>query len=397
MKIGMILDKTFPPDPRVENEASALIDAGHEVYLFCLHYGDQMESETLSGIRVRRFPSNRLEYKLSALAYTFPFYTRMMEKKIRQFIEQHKIEVLHIHDMRIADAVFRANREFRLKTVLDLHDNFPEVMKEYPHLKTFPGKQLISPEKWKRKELEFIKMADRVVTVSNEFINEIRSRIRLDKDKIQLVPNTVRRSFYEAYEKDDEILDKYRGKFVLLYLGDTGIRRGLLTVINAIPLLKDKIKHLKFVIVGSNSSDDLLKKKVAQLGVAAYVDFEGWQHVSKFPSYILASDVCVSPLNRSVQHDVAYANKIFQYMSFSKPVLVSDARAQKDLIIRIESGVVHKERDPEDFARKVLSLYHDKGLRHRLGVNGKRFILEEFCWEKVSGNLINIYKSMERR
>ena len=82
----MILDKTFPPDPRVENEASALIEAGHEVYLFCLHYDDQMESETLNGIRVRRFPSNRLEYKLSALAYTFPFYTRLMGKKIKQFI-----------------------------------------------------------------------------------------------------------------------------------------------------------------------------------------------------------------------------------------------------------------------------------------------------------------------
>ena len=39
MKIGMILDETFPPDPRVENEAVTLINAGHEVFLFCLTYG----------------------------------------------------------------------------------------------------------------------------------------------------------------------------------------------------------------------------------------------------------------------------------------------------------------------------------------------------------------------
>ena len=38
MKIGMILDAPFPIDPRVSNEASALISAGHEVYLFCLSY-----------------------------------------------------------------------------------------------------------------------------------------------------------------------------------------------------------------------------------------------------------------------------------------------------------------------------------------------------------------------
>ena len=43
MKIGMILDQEFPPDPRVQNEAISLIKAGHEVFLFCLHYGSQKQ------------------------------------------------------------------------------------------------------------------------------------------------------------------------------------------------------------------------------------------------------------------------------------------------------------------------------------------------------------------
>jgi len=396
MKIGMILDKTFPPDPRVENEASALIKDGHEVFLFCLTYDNEEASEEIKGIQIRRFTSSTLEYKLSALAYTLPFYTSLMSRKIRDFIVQNKVEVLHIHDMRIAGAVFKANKHFQLKTVLDLHDNFPEVMKEYPHLQKFPGKQLISPEKWKRKEEEFIQKADKVITVSNEFIEEVRSRVILDDDKIQLVPNTVSSTFYENYELDDQIMDQYAEKFVLLYLGDTGIRRGLLTVINAIPLLKDRIRELKFVIVGSNSSDDLLKQEVKKLGIEAFVDFEGWQNMTKFPSYILASDVCLSPLNRSIQHDVAYANKIFQYMGFSKPVLVSDALAQKKLIERTASGKVHQEKNPVDFAEKVIEFYQDKKLRDRLGDNGKRFIEEEFVWEKVSANLCNVYKALEK-
>ena len=396
MKIGMILDKTFPPDPRVENEAKALIEDGHEVFLFCLQYGNERESEEINGIHIRRFKTSKLEYKLSALAYTFPFYSFLMTRKIKNFILQNKVEALHIHDIRIAGAVFQVNKQFKLKTVLDLHDNFPEVMKEYPHLQKFPGKQLISPLKWKRKEEEFIAKADRVITVSNEFIEEVRSRVILDDDKIQLVPNTVSKSFYEDYQTDQEIIDKYKGKFVLLYLGDTGLRRGLLTVIEAIPLLKEQIKQLKFVIVGSNSTDGLLKKRVKELGIDEDIDFEGWQNIAKFPTYILASNICVSPLNRSVQHDVAYANKIFQYMCFSKPVLVSDAIAQKHLIEKIKGGKVHKEKDPVDFAAKVMELYQDESLRNELGANGKRFIEEEFCWEKVSANLCNLYKSFEK-
>ena len=41
MRIGMILDKTFPPDPRVENEAIELLKQGHKVFLFCVTYGSK--------------------------------------------------------------------------------------------------------------------------------------------------------------------------------------------------------------------------------------------------------------------------------------------------------------------------------------------------------------------
>ena len=156
MKIGMILDAKFPPDPRVENEAVSLINAGHEVFIFCLKYSDEKGSEIINGIQVKRYSSNKMEYKLSALAYTIPLYSLLMKIKIECFILETKIDVLHIHDMRIAQAVFNANKKYKLPVVLDLHDNVPEVMKLYPHLQKFPGKYIISPKKWKIKEREFI-------------------------------------------------------------------------------------------------------------------------------------------------------------------------------------------------------------------------------------------------
>ena len=188
MKIGMILDATFPPDPRVENEAVSLINAGHQVFLFCLKYGDEKSIENINGIEIRRYKSNKLGYKLSALAYTVPCYTFLMQKKIDQFITETKIEALHIHDIRIAQAVFNANKKFNLPVVLDLHDNMPEVMKLYPHLQKFPGKYIISPKKWKQKEEEFIKKATKVISVSPEFIETLQTRLPSEKEKFILVP-----------------------------------------------------------------------------------------------------------------------------------------------------------------------------------------------------------------
>ena len=395
MKIGMILDAPFPPDPRVENEAVSLVENGHEVFLFCLKYADEKASETINGIQVRRYSSNTIEYKLSALAYTIPLYSVIMQKKIAKFIKETNIEALHIHDMRIAGAVYKVNVNFNLPIVLDLHDNMPEVMKLYPHLQKFPGKYLISPKKWKQKEEEFIKKANKVIAVSPEFIETLAARLPLEKDKLVLVPNTIRKTFFEDYKVNETIIKKYKSNFVILYLGDTHLRRGIQTAIAALVKLKDTIPEIKLVIVGKNTTDIILRKQVKDLQLEQFVDFEGWQNVSLFQSYILSSEICISPLHRNLQHDVAYANKIFQYMSLAKPLLVSDAIAQRKLVEKVACGLVHKERDFEDFSNKVVALYKNKALRIALGESGKKFVQNEFSWEQTSKELINLYNNMQ--
>ncbi|MGV6846679.1 MAG: glycosyltransferase family 4 protein, partial [Lutibacter sp.] len=173
------------------------------------------------------------------------------------------------------------------------------------------------------------------------------------------------------------------------------LRRGLLTAIEAITLLNQKIPNIKLVIVGKSTTDYILKEKVKSLGLENYVIFEGWQDVLKFPSYIISSSICLSPLERSLQHDVAYANKLFQYMSFGKPLLVSNAIAQKELVEKVQAGLVHKEKNPQDFADKVLQLYKSEKLREKLGENGKNFVQNEFNWSVTGKNLIDLYKNLE--
>ena len=395
----MILDKTFPPDPRVENEALALISSGHEVFLFCLTYEKKAGTESFKGFEVIRYQSSQIEYKLSALSYTFPFYKIRMSKKISHFLAAYDIEIIHVHDMVVAEAVIAANRVVQLPMVLDLHENRPEIMKTYPHLKKFPGNLLISTKVWKDKEGLLVGKADRTIVVTKEAKAELVDRLGIAAHKIIVVPNTVKKSFYNDFVEENTILEKYKDKFVILYLGDTGLRRGLLSVIEAFGIMANdtEIKNqMKLVIVGKNSSDPILKKRVQELGIEQMVDFEGWQDMALFPSYLKAADVGVSPLHRNLHHDTTYANKLFQYMSFAIPVLVSDALAQKNLIEEVKSGLVHKEKDANEIAEKIMVLFEDPDLIKKLGLNGKQFIEEKFCWEKVSGNLKDLYLEFEK-
>mgnify|MGYP001209952778 CR=1 FL=1 len=393
MKIGMILDAIYPTDPRVTNEANALIKSGNEIFLFCLSYKKNFKKrEIVNGINVFRFYCSWLTYKLSALAYTFPLYKWIMSKKIKRFIKESNVEVLHIHDLQIASSVFDANSFFNLNVTLDLHENRPEIMKSYKHVNSFIGKIFISPFKWKLAEEKYCKMSKSVVVVTDLAKKELLNRIKISKEKVIVFSNSVSKSFYSDFKLNNQIIEKYSNSFVLLYLGNTSKRRGLETVLKSIPEIVKSISNFKLVIVGSSSFDKELIKTVKKHNISRFVDFEGWKSEDLFPSYIKAAELGISPLHSNLHHDTTYANKLFQYMSLGCPVLCSDVKAQKALLETYNVGLLFKAEDSSDLTEKLFKLYLNSGLRNKMSENCINAIQNHLNNDIISKDLVKCYE-----
>ena len=391
MKIGMILDAPFPIDPRVSNEASALISAGHEVYLFCLSYSKKfIKKEVIDSINIRRYYCSKLTYKFSALAYTFPYYKINMSRKINNFLNSNSIDRIHIHDIQIASSVFKANLK-SLPVTLDLHENRPEIMKFYKHVNSFLGKLLISPKKWKIAEEKFSKAANNIIVVTNAAKTELCNRTGLNKDKITVFPNTVRKSFYTDFDLDNNLVEKYRDNFVLLYLGNTSKRRGISTVINSLKVLKTQIPEIKFIIVGSSSYDNELKYLSKINNVQNLISFEGWRNENSFQSYLSICDIGVSPLESNIHHDTTYANKIFQYMSFGCPMICSNVIAQKEIVEKYEVGELFSPGNSKEFTEKVISLYNNIDKINTYSLNSRSAIENHLNNDIVSTEIVKMY------
>ena len=392
MRIGMILDAEYPIDPRVLNESLSLIDSGNSVYLFCLSFKKNfIENEIIDGININRFYCSWFTYKMSALAYTLPFYKWIMSRKIKKFIKINKIKFLHIHDIQIASSVFLANSFFKLNTVLDLHENRPEIMKFYKHVNSFIGKLLIFPSLWKKAEEKYVKMANGVVVVTELAKSELKERVKIDSKKIIVFPNSVTKNFYLNCNIRNDILSRYAGSFVMLYIGNTSKRRGLDLVLKSVKKITEYIPNFKFVIVGSSSHDYNLKKTIKKLKISNFIDFEGWQNQDLFPSYIKSADIAISPLESNIHHNTTYANKIFQYISFGCPIIGSDVTAQKDLIEKYKLGLIFSSTSSDDFIKKTLKLYKDEGLRKEIGENCLNAISNNLNNEIISKDLIDFY------
>ncbi|HPE35379.1 MAG TPA: glycosyltransferase [Bacteroidales bacterium] len=394
MKIAMFLDNKFPPDPRVENEAISLIQDNHEVHLFCIDYShEQKSSETINGIIIHRVKPPKFIRSLSALAYTIPIYHLVLSFSIYFFIKKFKPARLHVHDMQIARSVFWVNKIFKLPLTLDLHENRPEIMKHYFHVNTPLGKSLISPKKWKKFEFRYIVKASNVITVTDEAAEYYVNHVPANPEKFLTVPNTVRKAFYLNYQTDNQIISKYKGRFTLLYLGDTGLRRGLLTVFESLKFLVRQIPEIIIVVVGNSKEDHILTKFVTDNHYQNYVDFTGWQDFHLFQSYILAAHAGICPIHKNIHHDTTYANKLFQYMAFGKPIIVSDCLSQKNLVEKYNCGLVFSDRNSKDFGEKILSIYKDRNFYNMLSTNAENAVKNHLNWEITSAELKNLYNN----
>jgi glycosyltransferase involved in cell wall biosynthesis len=393
MKIGMILDAPFPPDYRVEKEAITLVQSGHKVILFCLTYDGVFYVDDYQGFTVVHYPSNKLEYKLSALAYSVPFYHLFMKRKLRQFIAQFKPDIFHVHDMVIAEAVFTLANEVLVPVVLDLHENRPVSMSEYRHVKKFPGNVLINIHAWEKKQIELVQQANRVIVVTELAKRDLIEQSGKNPNEITVVPNTPSENFaLEPLCKD--IMTRMGDTFNILYIGDTSVRRGTADAVNAMPQLLKSIPNAKLWIVGKSSADKELEALAKSIGVERHVNFEGWQNQALFSSYITGAHICISPLKRNRHHDTTYANKVFQYMALARPVVVSDCPAQAELVEQEKVGLVHKAGDINGYCDSIIRLYRSESLRHQLGENARLAISQRWNWEKTSEGLRALYRSI---
>ena len=392
MKIGMILDSVYPDDARVTNQCDELIKKNHEIHLFCLSFSHVfVENEVINKINIHRYYCSKLTYKLSALSNDINLYNNILKNKIVDFIAKTKVDILHIHDIQIAQAAISASNIFNINYNIDLHENRPEIMKFYKHVNSFLGKIFISPARWKTAEERFVKSANKVIVVTKHAKKELLRRVTINEQKVIVYPNTVRKDFYENKPIDKKLEKKYLKDFVIIYVGNTSKRRGLLTVIKSLKNIHKLIPNIKLIILGKSSFDSEIKRKINEYDVGKLVDFIGWVKEDKIPNYLSISKLGLSPLHKNIHHDTTYANKIFQYISFGCPIVSSDVTAQSELVKKYNIGVVFKDRNVTDFSNKVIELYKEKSMFNKLK-NNCLFSIEKLNNSIISDQLTSIYE-----
>lgn len=384
MNVLMVLDHEFPPDVRVENEATALIEAGHVVYMACYTQKNKPLFEEYKGIKIHRTPIDSFTYKSSVAALTFPHYFNFWYRFIRRIVVENNIKAIHIHDLPLAKVGKRVKDKHGVKLVIDLHENWPALLRVSTHTNTFLGKLLSPNWMWERYEKKTLRFADRIIVVVDE-ARERLANIGINPNSVFVVSNTLNEESFVVPE-----LTPDSNFFTLYYAGGINYHRGIQNVIKALAKVTKTIPQIRFRIAGSGSYKPAIEKLAHELNVSNNVEFLGHLSLSDVAKNLALADAAIIPHLKTDHTDSTIPHKLFQYMYACKPIVTSNCKPLERITNQTHAGVVYRWDSVDDLAEKLLSLA-TKSIEIP---PARKWVEEKYNWKVDSMILTKMYDNL---
>jgi len=159
-----------------------------------------------------------------------------------------------------------------------------------------------------------------------------------------------------------------------------------------------EVPKTRLLVVGKGlfGEEEELLALAKKAGLADRVVYAGWAEPDELPAHFAAADVAIYPYDDTLINRTKCAAKLVELMAAGLPVVADDVGQNREYIEHGVSGLLVPPGDEAAFARSVIELLQDEGLRKRLGREARRRILEEFAWDKLVANVERAYGMMSR-
>jgi glycosyltransferase involved in cell wall biosynthesis len=373
----MLLTNAYDPDPRVRQEALALIGMGCRVKLLAWDRDLKASaSECMEGVEVERvFLSSSHGRGTTQLFFYAWLYLKMLWRGWRT-----SFDVVHCHDLDTLPLGFLLGKLKRKPIVYDAHESFPDMIEGSVHPQVRNGLT--------RLENFLIRRIDLLITVGEK----LRRRFVAGGCRHSVVVgNWKRREDFSRSEQQN--LEVRRC---------LGIPADALAVACITQLLKDrKIEELLQavdrcpnvnLIIGGRG---VLRSFVEQAALAnpriVYVDFVS---ADKIADYTCAADVVYygfDPNNPNAKYSAP--NKLFEALSAGRPLITGDFGEIADVVRETDCGIVLPRYGVDEICAAFRTL-SDGAVRHTMASNAGRFGRAVMNWENGEKTLYREYSAL---
>jgi glycosyltransferase involved in cell wall biosynthesis len=174
---------------------------------------------------------------------------------------------------------------------------------------------------------------------------------------------------------------------LLLFIGRFIPAKGLLDVIRACGLLRDRGQRFMLLAIGDGPVRVDAEREVAQLNLGAQVRFLGYIPEEETPGYYANSDLLVFP----TYHYEGFPMVIFNAAAAGLPIITTRIRAAADYLKEPDNCLWVKPRSPGLLAGRIEELLGDAELRAAMSENNKS-LAAEFSAAAVTQEYVKAYE-----
>jgi glycosyltransferase involved in cell wall biosynthesis len=360
--VCILVQSVYDFDPRVRRKAEALVAAGYVVDVLALRAANGKNNYVLNGVTVHTLSLGKKRGSLIRYAFEYAAFFLWAFVRVPLLMRRGRyvaIDVNTLPDFLIFAPVIA--RWMGAKLILDMHEITPEFyMSKYG----IPERSwLVRLLKWQEKcSFDF---ADRVITINQPILDLFVGR-GLQASKSSVVMNAVDEAKFASVAKRPSAEDAARpDRFVMMYHGTLTRTYGLDIAIEAFGIAHEQMPGAEIWILGSGPEQGPLAALAEQRGVGAKVKLIGQVPSGEIPGWLSKCDAGILPFRRDVFLDLAFPNKLPEFIVMGKPVIISRLKAIRHYFS--EGALAYFEAsNPSDLAEQMVRVYRDRELRDRL-------------------------------
>jgi glycosyltransferase involved in cell wall biosynthesis len=169
-------------------------------------------------------------------------------------------------------------------------------------------------------------------------------------------------------------------------------KKGYLYLVEAARILKDRGVPFEARVIGGGPDQDLLARRIAELGVGDRVKLEGPMPQERLLPLLRDADAFVLPCVLAPDGDQdGIPVSLMEAMAYAIPCVSTRISGIPELIEDGKDGLLVAEKDPEALANALEALARDPSLRERLGAAGRRKVEASFNLAGLARDLDRLY------
>lgn len=223
-----------------------------------------------------------------------------------------------------------------------------------------------------RMRLRALVSASALVAVSS-FTRNALIHAGIPSGRITVITNGVDTTRFHPGEKCQRIIDRHglQNRRVLLTLARLDERKGQDMVIKALPLVREAIPDVVYLVVGEGDYGGTLRKLVEDLHLEDTVIFTGAVSDAEVADYYLTCDAYIMPNRTTEAGDTEGFGLVFlEAGACGKPVIGGMAGGVPDAIMHEVTGLLVDGTSAEKIAHSCIRLLDNGILRNEFGANG---------------------------